>query len=42
VSVLERFVEGTEPAEFDIDDWQRRFEAGKPRGGAGRANESFG
>jgi pimeloyl-ACP methyl ester carboxylesterase len=30
VSVLESFLEETEPAEFDIDDWQRRFEAGKP------------
>ena len=30
VEVLERFLEETSPAEFDIDDWQRRFRAGKP------------
>jgi pimeloyl-ACP methyl ester carboxylesterase len=30
VEVLERFLQETEPAEFDIDDWQRRFRAGKP------------
>jgi len=30
VDVLERFLEETDPAEFDIDDWQRRFRAGKP------------
>jgi pimeloyl-ACP methyl ester carboxylesterase len=30
VDVLERFLEETDPVEFDIDDWQRRFRAGKP------------
>jgi pimeloyl-ACP methyl ester carboxylesterase len=30
VEVLERFLRETDPAEFDIDDWQRRFRAGKP------------
>jgi pimeloyl-ACP methyl ester carboxylesterase len=29
VEVLERFLQETEPAEFDIDDWRRRFRAGK-------------
>jgi pimeloyl-ACP methyl ester carboxylesterase len=28
VEVLERFLRETEPAEFDIDDWQRRFQTG--------------
>ena len=36
VEVLERFLEETEPAEFDLDDWRRRFEAGRPEvGGPG-------
>src|SRR5215213_4490257 len=30
VEVLERFLEETDPTEFDIDDWQRRFRAGRP------------
>jgi pimeloyl-ACP methyl ester carboxylesterase len=30
VEALERFLQQTEPAEFDIDDWKRRFLAGKP------------
>lgn len=29
VDVLESFLEETDPVEFDIDDWQRRFRAGK-------------
>jgi pimeloyl-ACP methyl ester carboxylesterase len=29
VEVLERFLQETDPAEFDIDDWQRRFRAGR-------------
>jgi pimeloyl-ACP methyl ester carboxylesterase len=29
VEVLERFLQETDPAVFDIDDWQRRFRAGK-------------
>ncbi len=29
VEVLSRFLEETDPAEFDLDDWQRRFRAGK-------------
>lgn len=33
VEALERFLEETEPAEFDIDDWQRRFRAGRPGAG---------
>jgi pimeloyl-ACP methyl ester carboxylesterase len=30
VDVLEKFLEETAPAEFDLDDWQRRVETGKP------------
>jgi pimeloyl-ACP methyl ester carboxylesterase len=30
VEVLERFLAEADPAEFDIDDWQRRFRAGRP------------
>jgi pimeloyl-ACP methyl ester carboxylesterase len=30
VEVVERFLGETEPAPFDIDDWRRRFEAGRP------------
>lgn len=29
VEVLERFLQETDPAVFEIDDWQRRFRAGK-------------
>ena len=29
VEILKRFLQETDPAVFDIDDWQRRFRAGK-------------